>query len=249
MVDERYGRRRRLGTLRMTQEGPMLVASAGERRVTNLLLQQLAYEAALEGVRRPNSIEGPLAKLAQLVRALVSAAVESGDATAATREFRNALVHERNAAKTLLVRRLIEEQSDDAESSAWVPGDELAAQRQAIANWGGSAALTPAETMKRLGLGTRQGLSRRRHARQLFGLPLGERRYVYPRWQFGRGGALVPGLAEVLALAPADDPWGVADLLTSRQHTLDDRSPIEALREDRASALPQIRAILERVYE
>lgn len=233
----------------MTQGGPTLVASVDERRVTNLLLQQLAYEAALEGVRHPNSTEGPLAKLAQLVRALVSAAVESGDASAATREFRNALIHERETAKTLLLRRLIEERPDDAEASAWVPGDELEAQRQAIANWGGESALAPAETMQRLGLTTRQGLSRRRHARQLLGLPLGQRRFLYPRWQFGPDGALLPGLPEVFAFAPSDDPWGVADLLTSPKHTLDDRTPIEALRDDPESALAQIRAIFERVYE
>ena len=247
MVDERYGRRRALGSLRMTQTGPRLIASARERLVTDSLLRQLAYQAALEGVSHPDSVEGPFGRLAQLVRELVAAASEQGDVARATRDFRNALLHERARAVTQLERHL-EVEPGENDDALWVPGDDLSRQRDEILGWGGRGALTALQAMHLLGLTTRQGLSRRRHARQLLGLPLGERRFAYPRWQFDGSGSLIPGLKEILASAPSDDPWGLADLLTTPQRSLGGEAPIDALRNDVATALPKILGILERTY-
>lgn len=65
----------------------------------------------------------------------------------------------------------------------------------------------------------------------LLALPLGPEDMAFPVWQFRRhdAGHLLAGLREIIAVAPTD-PWGVADLLTQRQATFDERIPLSALR-------------------
>ena len=93
----------------------------------------------------------------------------------------------------------------------------------------------------------------------LLGLPVGPEEVLFPAWQFDdrRPGQIIAGLCEILSIAP-HDPWGVADLLTSRQPSLDERVPVSALRggADRgrhritaAAALLACLQIVRRAYE
>ena len=66
----------------------------------------------------------------------------------------------------------------------------------------------------------------------LIGLPSnGFFKTLYPSWQFGSDGQLLPGFTEILGMTPKDDPWGVADILTSPQRVFGGRTPIEMLRD------------------
>lgn len=245
------GRRRQVGFVEIQRQGrawAQVRTTHTNRRLTDLLVQRLLYDAALEGIQETSR---PLSSLAEVLRqwfvALDTATLDAKqDKAAATRVLLASLRKARERTETQLIREL--GAPSDAEGQAWVPKGDLVSEREQIANWGGRRALTSAQAMEFVGLTTRQGLSRRRHLRKLFGLPLGERRYVYPQWQFTQGGALVPGLSEILQAAPAYDPWGVADLLTSSQPSLGGREPIEVLREGDTSTLPKVLSILDRVY-
>lgn len=133
-----------------------------------------------------------------------------------------------------LTRRLTEALSapaDGDDEQVWWPGDELATARDAILRFGGTTPLSLEQVLERLHV-TRQAVSQRRRSGRLLGLPLGPRKWVYPAWQFSSlaPDQLLPGLRQVLSVAPRSDPWATAQLLTSRQEPLDDEIPLLALR-------------------
>jgi hypothetical protein len=141
-------------------------------------------------------------------------------------------------------------QADRDTDEAWRPADDLLAQRKEILNYGGTPPYEAKKTMELLGVSTRQALGERRRKGQLLGLPVGERRILYPRWQFDANGKLLSGLDEVLASAPRDDPWGVADILTSPQGVFDGRSPIQVLEGgEEPDAVRKTIRIVRRAYD
>jgi hypothetical protein len=98
---------------------------------------------------------------------------------------------------------------------------------KSVADWTG---LSPASVRRRIA------------GRQLLGLKTIDRRWILPSFQFDEHGVVPARLAEVMAaMDPGnDDPWGSAALLRELADVLDDRSPIEALRDgdvDRVLAL------------
>ncbi|MDQ3690812.1 MAG: hypothetical protein M3406_12425 [Chloroflexota bacterium] len=114
----------------------------------------------------------------------------------------------------------------------------MATAREAILRFGGHSPLSLEQVLERLQLTSRQGVSQRRRSGRLLGLPLGPRKRIYPAWQFSSQDSdqLLPGLRQVLAVAPQSDPWASAQLLTSRQEALDGDVPLVALRTTRGSA-------------
>lgn len=136
---------------------------------------------------------------------------------------------------------------DQDMQTAWTP-QSLGDDRDSIVNYGGHPPLDTAEAMRRLRL-SRQGLAARRKSRTLLGLPLGPREIVYPAWQFDwrRSDHLVPGLRDVLRVAPQDDPWGTADKLTSPQPSIDEDTPIDVLRAGRVApdVVAEIAALIQ----
>ncbi len=161
----------------------------------------------------------------------------------------------REAANALLgeLRRELEkilEQAADADTDqTWRPGDDLIAQRDATLNYGGKPPYEPRRVMQLLAVTTRQALAERRRKGQLLGLPVGERKILYPQWQFGDHGSLIPGLAEVLAVTPREDPWGVADILTSPQEIFDGQTPIDVLaRGSKPQAVKKTVELVRRAY-
>lgn len=145
-----------------------------------------------------------------------------------------------------------EQDEEEDASDYWQPPAELDAVRQQILTFGGQPALTSHQAARYLGLSTRQGLSRRRHAGKLLGLPVGPRRFLYPRWQFepSQPDQLLFGLPDFLA-AVGSDPWGLADVLTTRQPHLGDMEPVKLLRDRnrRAEAHSKVSAMLAETYE
>lgn len=88
--------------------------------------------------------------------------------------------------------------------------------------------LSSDDMASRLGM-TRQGIDKRRRKGELFALQ-GERRgYVYPGWQVGENGRVVPGLTEVLAALPGG-PWTQYRFFVTHHGSLGDRTAAEALR-------------------
>jgi hypothetical protein len=132
--------------------------------------------------------------------------------------------------------RSILERADADIDQMWRPRD-LGDEQAAIMYYGGKPPYSARETQAQLEL-TRQGLAQRRKTGKLLGLPIGPRRVKYPAWQFDfrRSDNLVAELAKVLGAAPRDDPWGVADILTSPQPSIASRVPIDVLRAGDVSA-------------
>lgn len=85
---------------------------------------------------------------------------------------------------------------------------------------------------------TQQAVDKRRRAGKLLAVPVG-RGYRYPAWQFderGRGGVL-PGLEEVLESFGVEEPWMRASFFLRRNGRLDDRRPLDVLREGEMEAV------------
>ena len=135
-------------------------------------------------------------------------------------------------------------------SDAWQPDDPLVAQRDRILRFEGAEPMTAMDIGRFLRV-SRTTLVTRRRSGAVLGLPLGSaRKLVYPRWQFdpARPTHLVPGLQRVLSLLSMKDPWGVADLLTSRHPALDGETPIDRLRATRGAEADRIAALVASEY-
>jgi hypothetical protein len=161
---------------------------------------------------------------------------------------------ETRAGPSDVARKLVERfkpDPDEDSSSYWTPS-EGSRRRKEILSFGDHHALSTREVQSLIGVRTRQAVALRRHTHRLLGLPVGPRTFRYPAWQFDlqQRAQIVSGLADILETAPADDPWGVADILTTRQRELGDRIPITALRESAGSAqvVQQVREIVAATY-
>lgn len=115
---------------------------------------------------------------------------------------------------------------EDAKESVGAPSGVC----HAILWHGRHAPFEAMEIISALGISEDELLERIREG-ALLALPVNPDEILFPAWQFDghKPGRLLAGLHEILAVAPTD-PWGVADLLTHRQPTFDERIPISALR-------------------
>lgn len=135
--------------------------------------------------------------------------------------------------------------------------EAIETSRQKILNYGGTPPLDADATIKLLGVTRFLELRELRRRGKLLGLSVGEwqpscdeHKILYPRWQFGENGKLLPALQDVLERANLGDPWGAADILTSPQRHLDGRIPIEMLKTaPTPDTLQKIINIFRRVYD
>ncbi len=95
----------------------------------------------------------------------------------------------------------------------------------------GGGAYTAKEVGEILNL-SRQGVDKRRREGRLIGLTQGRRGYAYPAWQFENGRTL-QHLEEVLEVLHKHDPWMQMAFFLSKNTRLQDRSPLEALKQRR----------------
>jgi biotin operon repressor len=77
---------------------------------------------------------------------------------------------------------------------------------------------------------TRQAVNKRRQQGALVGLDAGRHGYLYPAWQFVREGT-IPSLEPVLEALNGHDPWMQHIFMVSGNTRLNDRTPLEALRQ------------------
>ncbi len=90
------------------------------------------------------------------------------------------------------------------------------------------------EAAKLLGL-KRQSIDKARKDGRLLGLPRGQKKFLYPIWQFDKG-HILPGLKEVYAHLPSMGSWMQAAFMLSPNSSIGERSPLNALRNDDISA-------------
>lgn len=55
--------------------------------------------------------------------------------------------------------------------------------------------------------------------------------FHYPKWQFTPSGALLPGVQEILQLFRSEDEWRVMAYFLGKRRQLEDRRPLDLLRE------------------
>jgi hypothetical protein len=84
------------------------------------------------------------------------------------------------------------------------------------------------EAAKLLGL-KRQSIDKARKNGRLLGLPRGQKKFLYPIWQFEKG-HILPGLKEVYAHLPPMGPWMQAAFMLSPNACIGEKSPLKALR-------------------
>ncbi|CAN5760131.1 hypothetical protein BH23CHL2_BH23CHL2_06920 [soil metagenome] len=78
---------------------------------------------------------------------------------------------------------------------------------------------------------SRQAVDKRRQAGRLIGLDTGRRGYAYPAWQFDARHGALPGIETVLAALREHDPWMQLSFMLNSNDHLNDRSPLEVLRD------------------
>jgi hypothetical protein len=88
--------------------------------------------------------------------------------------------------------------------------------------------LSAQQLAQHLGI-TPQGVGRKRERNQVFWLEVGDG-YVYPAFQVGRSG-LMPGIRDVLDAFQVTDPWMRVSFMLSGDRRLDDRRPMDLLRQ------------------
>ncbi len=86
---------------------------------------------------------------------------------------------------------------------------------------------------------TRQAVDHRRRAGRLLALPVGRHGYLYPAWQFGAEGVLT-GMEPVLTALDSHDAWGKVVFLLSPHPDLGGKTPAQALRAGRATAVREL---------
>ena len=89
--------------------------------------------------------------------------------------------------------------------------------------------ITSSQAAELLGI-SRQAVDKRRKQGKLLAVPLGKKGYFYPVWQFSEDGIL-PGFEEVMNLLKDYDPWMKIIFMLNANHHLENRSPLERLRE------------------
>lgn len=105
----------------------------------------------------------------------------------------------------------------------------MAAMRQLLEAFG--RAISVEDVSNHLGL-ARQAVDKRRKSGQLLAVELGKRGYLYPSWQFTKSGTQ-KGLEEVLGALTGHDPWMQLAFFVNLNDRLGDKSPVQALQENR----------------
>jgi hypothetical protein len=99
------------------------------------------------------------------------------------------------------------------------------AKRDLIEAEGGSLSSTEAAKLLQM---TRQAIDKRRNEGRLLALELGRKGFRYPVWQFG-----LAGLEAVLEALRGRDPWEQVTFFLNPSPLLEDRTPLDVLREER----------------
>jgi len=164
--------------------------------------------------------------------------------TADTRQLAEVLEAPSDSEVMLRILRMPEAlttiQADDPLAAARVRGIE--ARKRLVEAEGGSFSSAQIADILHL---SRQAVDKRRKANQLIGLDVGRHGYIYPGWQFTKGGTL-KGLEEVLADLKDHDPWMQVQFMLQPNSRLNDRTPLEVLRQrDIASVRAAARALGE----
>ena len=104
--------------------------------------------------------------------------------------------------------------------------------------------LSDAEFAKRLGVKSRETVRNYREKGLIFAWEKDSRNWRYPAWQVHEG-RLLPGLAEVLGILNRQkrSPFALANYFLSESEPLDDRRPLDLLRENRVE---EVKAHAER---
>jgi hypothetical protein len=97
--------------------------------------------------------------------------------------------------------------------------------------------ITSGQVTELLGI-SRQAVDKRRRQGKLLALSLGKRGYFYPVWQFSENGVL-PGFETIMNVLKNYDPWMKVVFMLNANDRLDNRTPLEELREGQ----------LDRVFE
>lgn len=121
----------------------------------------------------------------------------------------------------------------DARARAILRGKEIAAKL--LAEAGGGYDLAQVSLV--LDGISRQMIDRKVKAGRLLAVPGPSGRRIYPTIQFGPDGALLPGLAEVRAALPTQDPWAVLGFLVGPDPRLGDRRPVDLMRAGQVDAV------------
>lgn len=126
--------------------------------------------------------------------------------------------------------------TDTAGAFEQVRLQSLGVEAEMLAEEGGM--LSDAEFARQLGIKSRQTVHNYRQAGKLIAVPRGVRNVAYPAWQIHRG-ALLPGLAEVLAaLRPQRlSPLARVNFFLTEAGALDDQRPLDALRAGEVAAV------------
>ena len=91
-------------------------------------------------------------------------------------------------------------------------------------------AWTGAELKANFGL-TAANLYKRRAEHRIVWWKDAKNQFHYPKWQFNDAGALLPGIREVLQTFRSADEWRVMRYFLAPRHRLNDRKPLDLLRE------------------
>lgn len=103
----------------------------------------------------------------------------------------------------------------------------LRAKNELLRREGG--VITSGQVAELLGI-SRQAVDKRRSQGKLLAVSLGKRGYFYPVWQFSENGML-PGFEVVMDLLKNYDPWMKMIFMLNANQRLENRSPLEKLRE------------------
>lgn len=101
--------------------------------------------------------------------------------------------------------------------------------------------LSADEAARRLGLGSREAVNKRRKAGRLLALSTGRRGYRYPAWQFGDEGVL-PGFEEALRSLGVVGGWGRAAFFLGGNAGLGGERPLDLLR---SGSEEEVEAVIE----
>ena len=89
--------------------------------------------------------------------------------------------------------------------------------------------ITSHQAAELLGI-SRQAIDKRRKQGNLLAVSVGRRGYFYPVWQFSDDGVL-PGFEPVMNILKDYDPWMKMIFMLNANHGLNNRSPLEKMRE------------------
>ncbi len=92
-------------------------------------------------------------------------------------------------------------------------------------------AWTGKELEQKFGLSSANLHRRRKEKRILFWCDA-KNDYHYPKWQFNEAGAPIHGIEDVLQIFQSNDEWRVMRYFLGKRQQLDDRRPLDLLRED-----------------